>query len=71
MLKAKDSTIPPAVPFLASPLLFPKQFPFYFQIKYTVIVRVSIVMKRHHGHGNYYKGKHLIGVGLEFQKLSP
>jgi hypothetical protein len=28
-------------------------------------------MKRHYCHGNYYKGKHLIGVGLEFQKLSP
>ena len=32
--------------------------------------RVSIVMKRHHGHhGNSYKGKHLIGADLQFRGL--
>ena len=33
--------------------------------------RVSIVMKRHHGHhGNSYKGKHLIGADLQFHRLA-
>ena len=27
-------------------------------------------MKRHHGQGNFYKGKHLIGTGLQFQRYS-
>ena len=27
--------------------------------------------KRHHDHGNSYKGKHLIEAGLEFQRVSP
>ena len=26
-------------------------------------------MKRHHDHGNSYKGKHLIGAGLQFRSL--
>ena len=30
-------------------------------------VRVSIVMKRHHDHGNSYKKNCLIGVGLQFR----
>jgi len=36
-----------------------------------VLVRVSFAMKRHHDQGNFYKGKHLIGAGLQFQKFSP
>ena len=28
-------------------------------------------MKRYHDHGNFYKGKHFIGTGLEFQIFSP
>ena len=28
----------------------------------SVFVRVSIAVKRHHDHGNSYKGKHLIAV---------
>ena len=30
---------------------------------------VSIAVKRHHEHGNSYKGKHLIGAGLQFRGL--
>ena len=30
-----------------------------------------IAVKRHHDQGNSYKGKHLIGAGLQFQRLSP
>ena len=37
----------------------------------VVLVRVSIAVKRHHDHGNSYKGKHLIGSGLQFQRFSP
>jgi hypothetical protein len=28
-------------------------------------------MKRHHDQDNSYKGKHLIGTGLQFQRFSP
>lgn len=28
-------------------------------------------MKRPHDHSNYYKGKHFIGAGLQFQRSSP
>jgi hypothetical protein len=35
----------------------------------SVLVRVSIALKRHHDHGNSYKGKHLIGAGLRFRGL--
>jgi hypothetical protein len=34
-------------------------------------VRVSIAVKRHHDQGNPYRGKHLIGAGLQFQGFSP
>jgi|UPI00001F6546 hypothetical protein len=30
-----------------------------------------ITVKRHHDHSNSYKGKHLIGAGLQFQRFSP
>ena len=30
-----------------------------------------IAVKRHHDHSNSYKGKHLVGAGLQFQRLSP
>ena len=39
--------------------------------KESVLVRVSVAMKRHHDHGNSHKGKHLIGAGLQFQRFSP
>jgi hypothetical protein len=29
-----------------------------------------IAVKRHHDHGNSYKGKYLIGAGLQFQRFS-
>jgi hypothetical protein len=32
-----------------------------------ILVRISIAMKRHHDHGNSYKGNHLIGAGLQFR----
>ena len=32
----------------------------------TVLVTVSIAVKRHHDIGNSYKGKPLIGAGLQF-----
>ena len=32
---------------------------------------VSIAVKRHHDQGNSYKGKHLIGAGLQVQRFSP
>ena len=38
---------------------------------YVVLVRVSIVVKRHHDQGNSYKGKHLVGAGLQFQRFRP
>jgi hypothetical protein len=28
-------------------------------------------VKRHHDQGNSYKGKHLIGAGLQFQRFGP
>ena len=34
-----------------------------------VIVRVSTAVKRHHHRSNPYKGKHLIGAGLQFRGL--
>ena len=37
----------------------------------AVLDRVSIVVKRHHDQGNSYKGQHLFGVGLHWQRLSP
>jgi hypothetical protein len=30
-----------------------------------------MAVKRHHDQGNSYKGKHLIGAGLQFQSFSP
>ena len=36
-----------------------------------VLVRVFIAVKRHHDQGNTYKGKQLIGAGLQFQRFSP
>ena len=37
--------------------------------KQGVLVRVSTAVKRHHDHGNSYKGKHFIGAGLQFRGL--
>ena len=34
-----------------------------------VLVRVSVAVKRHHDHDNFYKGKHLIGAGFQFRDL--
>ena len=36
-----------------------------------VSVRVSIAVERHHDHCNSYKGTHLIGAVLQFQRFSP
>jgi hypothetical protein len=30
-----------------------------------------MIKKRHHDQGNSYKGKHLIGAGLQFLRFSP
>jgi hypothetical protein len=32
-------------------------------------LRVSIAVKKHHDHGNSYKGKHLVGEGLQLRGL--
>ena len=37
----------------------------------SVLVRVSIAVKRHHDQGNSYKGQHLIGAGFQVQRFSP
>ena len=37
----------------------------------SVLVRVSIVVKRHCDQGNSYKEQHLIGAGLQFQRFNP
>ena len=29
-----------------------------------------MVVKRYHDHSNFYKGKHLTGTGLQFQRFS-
>jgi hypothetical protein len=36
----------------------------------SVLVRVSVAVKRHRDHSNSYKGKHLIGTGLQVQRFS-
>ena len=35
----------------------------------SVLVWVSIIVKRHHDHVNSYKGNHLVGVGLDLRGL--
>jgi hypothetical protein len=37
----------------------------------VVLVRVSIAVKRHYDQGNFYKGQHLIGAGLQVQRFNP
>ena len=42
--------------------------------KYVINLCLSlgfIAVKRHHDQGNSYKGKHLTGAGLQFQRFSP
>jgi hypothetical protein len=34
-------------------------------------LKVSVTVKRHQDCGNYYKGKYLIGAGLQVQKFCP
>ena len=36
-----------------------------------ILISVSIAVKRHYDHGNSYKGKQLVGTGLQFQRFSP
>ena len=36
-----------------------------------ILVKVFITVKRQHDQSNSYKGKHLIGSGLQFQRFSP
>ena len=38
---------------------------------YYCLLRFSIAVKRHHDQSNYYKGKHSIGAGFQFQRYSP
>lgn len=33
----------------------------------TVLVRISVAVKRYHDHNNSYKGKYLIGTDLQFR----
>jgi hypothetical protein len=35
-----------------------------------ILVRVPIAMKRHHDQSNSYKENHLIGAGLQVQRIS-
>ena len=44
-------------------------FDYYLRLLHfrIVLIRVSIAVKRHHDHGNSYKGKHFIGAGLQFR----
>ena len=37
----------------------------------VVLVSISVSVTRHNDHGNSYKGKHLIGTSLHFQRFSP
>jgi hypothetical protein len=37
----------------------------------SVLVRVSIAVKRHHDQGRIYKGQYLIGTALYFQRFHP
>ena len=39
-------------------------------LSFTVLVRVAVAVKRHHGHSNTYRGKHLFGAGLHFRVWS-
>ena len=41
----------------------------YLQAKYPCFSQGLYAMKRHHDHGNSYKGKHLIRAGLPFRGL--
>ena len=46
------------------------QFIFNLPI-HAVLVRISIAVKRHHGHGNSYKRKHFFGVAhFQFRGLA-
>jgi hypothetical protein len=40
-------------------------------LKVLTTVLGFIAVKRHHDHGNFYKGKHLTGASLQFQRFSP
>lgn len=40
-------------------------------VKDSVLVRGSIDVKRHLGHSNCYKGKYLMGPGVQVQSFSP
>jgi hypothetical protein len=41
-----------------------------FDARLSDMVRVSMVVKKHHDHRSSYKSKHLIGAGLQFQRFS-
>ena len=40
-----------------------------FTVTVLFFVRVSIAVKKHHDQGNSYKGQHLNGVVLHFQRF--
>jgi hypothetical protein len=35
----------------------------------SILIMVSIAVKRHHDQGNSYKGQYLVGVGLQVQSI--
>ena len=49
------------IPTIPSALLIPT----------SVLIKISITLRKHHDHSKSYKGKHLIGAGLQFQRFSP
>ena len=44
----------------------------YFQLPFPVCISQNFTaVNRHHDQGKSYKGQHLIGAGLQFQRFSP
>ena len=41
-----------------------------FQLYRVLLIRVYIAVKRYHDYGNSYKGKRLIGGGLQIQRFN-
>jgi hypothetical protein len=42
---------------------------FQTQVPSSALVKVSVAVKRHHDHGNSYKGKHRMGMAYSFRGL--
>jgi hypothetical protein len=43
----------------------------FLSLYLTVLVRISIAIKRHHSQGNSYKGQHFIEAGPQVLRFSP